>query len=148
MKSRFVVLPLFLALLAGPSYAQQTLYGEICGTTAGSGFRYTSAGTTEDKHAVKATAGTLWSIMATNHAATVAFLRCENDTSANTTPGSETPEIDVAIPGSTTGAGFTAYFPRGFAFSTALTCWIVTGEADTDVAEVGANDVKLFYTFS
>ncbi len=109
--------------------------------------KYTSAGSTEDKHAVKASAGTLYSITATNTAATVAYIRCENDTSANTTAGSETPEIDLAIPGATTGAGITFSFPVGYSFSTALTCWVVTGAADTDVTEVAANAVKLLYTF-
>ena len=110
-------------------------------------YRYISVGTSEDKHTVKATAGTLFSISATNTAATVAFLRCENDTSANTTPGSETPELDLAIPGATTGAGFHLDFPLGFAFSNAWTCWVVTGVADTDVAEVGANVIKILYTY-
>jgi hypothetical protein len=110
-------------------------------------YRYISVGTSEDKHTVKATGGTIFSITATNSAATVAYLRCENDTSGNTTPGSETPELDLAIPGATTGAGFHLPFPLGFAFSAGWTCWIVTGVADTDVAEVGANVVKILYTY-
>jgi hypothetical protein len=105
-----------------------------------------SAGTTEDEHAVCTGPCTVYSITATNHNAAIAFLRCENDTAANTTPGSETVELDLAIPGSATGAGITFSFPVGATFSTALTCWVVTGEADTDVAEVAANDVKLLYT--
>ena len=105
-----------------------------------------SAGTTEDEHAVCTGPCTVYSVTATNHNAAIAFLRCENDTAANTTPGSETVELDLAIPGSATGAGITFSFPVGASFSTALTCWVVTGEADTDVAEVAVNDVKLFYT--
>lgn len=107
---------------------------------------YISVGTTEDKHTVKNTAGSLYSITATNTAATVSYLRCENDTSANTTAGSETPEFSIAIPGATTGGGFTQSFPLGFSF-TAWTCWIVKGAAVSDVAEVGANEVQIFYTF-
>lgn len=109
--------------------------------------KYTSAGATEDEHAVKATAGTLYSITVTNTNVAARYLRCENDTAANTTPGSETPELDLAIPGQTAGAGFTTTFPKGYRFSTALTCWTVTGAADTDVAEVAANEIKIFYTF-
>jgi hypothetical protein len=111
------------------------------------GLKYTSAGATEDEHAVKASAGTLYSITATNTNAAVRYIRCENDTAANTTPGSETPELDLAIPGATTGAGITFSFPVGFSFSTALTCWLVTGAADTDVAEVAANEIKVFYSY-
>jgi hypothetical protein len=112
-----------------------------------SSLKYTSVGATEDEHAVKASAGVLYSITTTNTNAAARYLRCENDTAANTTPGSETVELDLAIPGATTGAGFTTTFPKGWAFSTALTCWVVTGAADSDVAEVAANEIKIFYTF-
>lgn len=108
---------------------------------------YLSVGTTEDKHVVKASAGTLYSVSATNTNAAVRYLKCENDTSANTTVGSETPEFRMAIPGATTGAGFTMNLPVGYAFSNALTCWVVTGVADSDVTEVAANEIILFYTF-
>jgi hypothetical protein len=54
----------------------------------------------------------------------------------------------MAIPGATTGAGFTVNFgPMGLAFSTALTCWLVTGAAETDVAEVAANEINVNYTY-
>jgi hypothetical protein len=112
-----------------------------------SSLKYTSAGSTEDEHAVMTAPGTLYSITVTNTNAAARYLRCENDTAANTTPGSETVELDLAIPGATTGAGFTTTFPVGVNFSTALTCWTVTGAADTDVAEVAANEIKIFYTF-
>ena len=111
------------------------------------GLKYTSVGTTEDEHAVKATAGVLFSITATNTNADERYLRCANATAANTTPGTTTPIVDLAIPGNASGAGFTTSFPAGFAFSTALTCWTVTGAADTDVAEVAANEIKLLYTY-
>lgn len=111
------------------------------------GLKYTSVGTTEDEHQVKATAGVLYSITATNTNAEERYLRCANLTAANTTPGTSTPIIDLAIPGPATGGGLHATFPMGLTFSTALTCWIVTGAADTDVAEVAANEAKILYTF-
>jgi hypothetical protein len=116
-------------------------------TGGASTLKYTSVGTTEDEHAVCTGPCNVYSITATNHTSVGVFLRCENDTAANTTPGSETVELDLEIPGDSSGRGFSATFPVGASFSTALTCWIVTGEADTDVAEVGANDAKIFYTF-
>lgn len=116
--------------------------------TGASGYSYLSVGTTEDEHAVKASAGRLFSITATNTNAAVRYLKCENDTAANTAPGTDTPELRIAIPGATTGAGFTAHFgPAGFAFSNGLTCWLVTGAADSDVAEVAANEIMVFYTY-
>jgi hypothetical protein len=108
----------------------------------------TSAGSTEDEFEVKATAGVLTGGIVTNTAATVSYLKCSNLTAANTTPGTSTVIFGAAIPGQTIGAGFNLPIPPGgVTFSTALTCYLVKGAADTDVAEVGANEVKvnLFY---
>jgi len=107
-----------------------------------------SAGVTEDETAVKATSGTLYAVTATNTNAAVRYLKCENDTAAGTAPGTDTPEFRMAIPGATTGAGFTASFGDvGWTFSTALTCWLVTGAADSDVAEVAANEIMVNFLF-
>lgn len=108
----------------------------------------TSAGATEDEHEVKGSAGRLFSITATNTNAAVRYLRCANQVIGSTTPGTTTVFLGLAIPGATTGAGFTANFgPMGIAFSTGLTCWLVTGAADTDVAEVAANEIKVNYVY-
>jgi hypothetical protein len=108
----------------------------------------TSAGSTEDEHEIKATAGRLFSVTATNTNAAARYLRCYNLTAANTTPGTSTVFFGLAIPGATTGAGFTVPFgPAGIEFSTALTCTLTTGAADTDVAEVAANEIKLVYAY-
>lgn len=111
------------------------------------GFRYSSAGSTEDEHQIKGTAGTLYSLTATNTNANVRYIRCSNATSANTTPGSTTPIIDEAIPAATTGLGLHLTFPKGLTFSTALTCWLVTEADDTGVSEVAANEIKVLYTY-
>lgn len=116
-------------------------------TGGADGLSYISAGSTEDEHAVKATPGTLYSVTATNTNAAVRYLKCENDTAANTAPGTDTPELRIAIPGATTGAGFTVAIPSGYSFSVALTCWLVTGAADSDVAEVAANEIMVFYAY-
>jgi hypothetical protein len=111
-------------------------------------YRYISVGTSEDEHAVKATAGTIFSIYATNTAATVAFLKCEDDTAANTAPGTDVPEFSAAIPGAAVGGPpLNAVFPLGFAFVNAWTCWIVTTAPDAGVTEVAADVVHVFYTF-
>lgn len=117
-------------------------------TGGADGLSYISVGTTEDEHPVKTSAGTLYSITATNTNAAVRYLKCEADTAANTVPGTDTPELRIAIPGATAGAGITTNFgPSGWAFPNALTCWLVTGAADSDVAEVAANEIMLFYTY-
>jgi hypothetical protein len=109
--------------------------------------RYISVGTTEDEHAVCTAACTVYSIAVTNVNAAVRYLKCNNATAANTTPGTSVPEIDLAVPGATTGAGITLNFPVGMSFDTALTCWLVTGAAENDVAEVAANELKVLYSY-
>lgn len=107
----------------------------------------TSVGTTEDEHEIKATAGTLYSVLITNTNAAARYIRCYDLTAASTTPGTSTVFWGAAIPGATAGAGFTYSFPSGLTFATALTCAWTTGAADTDVAEVAANEIKATYTF-
>jgi hypothetical protein len=107
----------------------------------------TSAGSTEDEHEIKATAGILYSVLITNTNASARYIRCYNLTAANTTPGTSTVFWGAAIPGAATGAGFTYEFPSGLTFDTALTCAFTTGAADTDVAEVAANEIKATYTY-
>lgn len=142
-----VVAAVVVALgFGGLLVAQQPMvpYSGIAG--GANAVRYTSISSNEDKHVVKATPGTLYAIIATNTNAAARYLRCENDTSANTSPGAETPELDLAIPGDTAGSGFVIPMGGvGWKFSTALTCWTVTGAADTDQTEVAANEIKLLY---
>lgn len=107
-----------------------------------------SVGTTEDEHQVKGSAGRLFSINVTNTNAAVRYLRCADQVAASTTPGTTTVWYGMAIPGATTGGGYTANFgPNGAAFSTGLTCWLVTGAAESDVAEVAANEINVNYTY-
>lgn len=118
---------------------------------------YVSAGATEDEHAVCTAACTIYSIMVSNINAAARYLRCNNDTAANTAPGSETLTTNggggtlvftSAIPGNTAAAGFAVPIPvAGIAFSTAATCWLVTGAAITDVAEVAANEIQVNYSY-
>lgn len=116
--------------------------------TGASMYHRISVGTTEDEHEVKASAGRLFSISVTNTNAAARYLRCANQVAASTTPGTTTVWYGMAIPAATTGAGFTVNFgPAGVAFSTGLTCWFVTGAAETDVAEVAANEINANYTY-
>jgi hypothetical protein len=128
--------------------AWYTLNGAAVTVPGGASVHYrTAAGTTEDEHEIKATAGTLYSVLITNTNAAVRYIRCYNLTAANTTPGTSTVFWGAAVPGATTGAGFVYSFPSGLTFDTALTCAWTTGAADTDVAEVAANEIKATYTY-
>lgn len=107
-----------------------------------------SVGTTEDEHEIKGSAGRLFAINVTNTNAAVRYLRCANQVAASTTPGTTSVFYGMAIPAATTGAGYTTSFgPKGIAFSTGLTCWLVTGAAETDVAEVAANEINVNYVY-
>lgn len=103
----------------------------------------------DDETAICTGPCTVYSIIATNHAAAQAYLRCENDTAANTTPGSETRsdgEFDIEIPGNTAGAGYAISFPVGVSYATALTCWLATGEASSDATDPGQDDVRVVFS--
>lgn len=106
-----------------------------------------SVGTTEDEHAVCTAACTLYSIAATNTNAAVRYLKCFDNVAASTTPGTSTPILRMAVPGAATGGGFTITYPVGISFTTGLTCWLVTGAADSDVAEVAANELMVNYSY-
>jgi len=116
------------------------------GTTGGAlPYRYISVGSTEDKHAVCTAACTVYSITATNANAAIRYLKCFNNVAASTTPGTSTPDLDLAIPAN--GIPLSIPLPVGTSFSTALTCWLVTGAAENDVAEVAANELKVLYSY-
>jgi hypothetical protein len=89
---------------------------------------------------VKATAGQVYWIQATNVNAAVAYLKFYNDTAANIDE-TDTPVLRLAIPGATTGGGFTTSFPVGAVFSTAIVYRITTAVADNSTAAIAANEV-------
>ena len=91
---------------------------------------------------VKATAGQVYWIHATNVSAAVAYLKFYNDTAANIDE-TDTPVLRFAIPGATTGGGFTTSFPVGAVFSTAIVYRTTTAVADNSTAAVGANELLI-----
>jgi len=115
-----------------------------CQGAAKSSDRYISVGSTEDEHQIKATAGTLCSIIARNaHASANAFVKCTNLTAANTTPGSSAIVFEFLVQfGQTSGI---ANIDQPF--STAITCYIVLSKTDAAVDEVAANDVEYTVTY-
>lgn len=105
---------------------------------------YISTGSTEDEHQIKATSGVLRGMNARNtHASTAAFIRCTNATAAGTTPGSTTIIYELMVPA---GPGATNDRNVNLAFASALTCYIVTGEAANNTDEVASGDVAYSIT--
>lgn len=138
-------LRLMTSQLAAIQTAVELIDNDQTGATM---FHRISVGTTEDEHEVKGSAGRLFSINVTNTNAAVRYLRCADQVAASTTPGTTAVWYGMAIPGNTTGAGYTTTFgTSGAAFATGLTCWLVTGAAESDVAEVAANEINVNYTY-
>jgi hypothetical protein len=96
----------------------------------------------ESEEEVKATAGTVYSILAFNRTAAPLYLKFYNLTAANTTVGTSTPVITLVVPANadSDGAGFTHSVAQGYAFDTAISAAVTTGVADADTGAPGAND--------
>lgn len=95
---------------------------------------------------VKASAGTLYTLIVTNLNAAVRYLKVYNSTSV--TVGTTTPTWTFAIPASTTGAGFNVPIPAcGIAFGTGICLGMTTGVADNDTGAVAANEIIANYAY-
>lgn len=95
---------------------------------------------------VKASAGTLYTLVVMNLNAAVRYLKVYNSTSV--TVGTTTPTWTFAIPASTTGAGFSVPIPAcGIAFGTGICLGLTTGIADNDTGAVAANEILVDYAY-
>lgn len=103
-------------------------------------YSYLSTGASDDATVVKASAGTLYTLVLTNTNAAVRYVKFYNKATA---PGTgDTPVLRIAVPGSTTGGGVAVPIPpQGIAFSTGISFRMVTGVADNDGTDVAANEV-------
>ena len=97
----------------------------------------------ETEEAVKASAGTLYTLYAFNATAAPLYLKFYNGTVGDVVVGTTTPVLTLPIPGldSLDGAGFIWTIPQGLAFSAAITVAATTGLADNDTGAPAANAV-------
>ncbi len=92
---------------------------------------------------VKASAGQVYTILATNLNAAVRYLKLYNKASSPTV-GTDTPVMTLAIPGNTAGAGFVLDTGgMGIAFATGIALALTTGVADSDNTGVAANEIVI-----
>lgn len=114
----------------------------IQGRTTGGLSIFRSIDLDETEEEVKATAGTVYSILAFNRTAAPLYLKFYNATAANVTVGTTTPVITLVVPANadSDGAGFTHSVAQGYAFDTAICAAATTGVADADTGAPGAND--------
>jgi hypothetical protein len=98
----------------------------------------------ESEEEIKATAGCLYGVWVTNTATSTRFVKFYNLTAANTTVGSSTPVITIAIPGNSSD-DVTGLFSstHGIMFDTAISAAATTAVADADTGAPGANEVIL-----
>ena len=92
---------------------------------------------------VKGTAGTLYSVTASNINAAVRYLKLYN--SATVTVGTTTPAITIAIPAG--GAISYDLGAVGMRFGAGICLAMTTGAADSDVGAVAANEIKSMVSF-
>lgn len=90
---------------------------------------------------VKASAGQVYTIIATNINAAVRYLKLYNKASAPTV-GTDTPVLTIAIPGNAAGAGIVIDTGGiGAEFATGIALALTTGAADSDTGAVAANEI-------
>lgn len=124
--------------------ATQPVSGTISNTpTTPTPSNITSAATT-NATSVKATAGTVYSLVASNTGAAAAFLKLYNKASAPTV-GTDVPVLTISIP-----AGGTVTIPfgaTGHRFTTGIALAITNLAADSDTTAVAASQVKVLTAY-
>lgn len=90
---------------------------------------------------LKASAGQLYMVTASNINASARYLKFYNKASSPTV-GTDTPVLTFLIPGNASGAGTNIPVPdTGLAFGTGIAYAITTGATDADTGAVAANDI-------
>jgi hypothetical protein len=112
--------------------------------TAGGLSIFRSIDLDESEEDVKTSAGQVYSMWVSNMATSTRFVKFYNLTAANTTVGSSTPVITIAIPGNASD-DVTGFFggQYGISFDTAICVAATTGIADADTGAPGANEVAI-----
>jgi hypothetical protein len=112
--------------------------------TAGGLTIFRSIDLDESEEEIKATAGCVYGVWVSNMATSTRFVKFYNLTAANTTVGSSTPVITIAVPGNASD-DVTGLFAstHGIMFDTAICAAATTAIADADTGAPGANEVIL-----
>lgn len=105
-----------------------------------------SAGST-NATVIKASAGTLGYLAASNVNAAVRYLKLYNKATAPTV-GTDVPVATFVIPGSTTGGGTNIPLPpQGIAFSTGISFALTTEATDAGTTGISANETVVNYGY-
>ena len=104
----------------------------------------------ESEEEVKASAGKIYWIHATNLSASLRYLKVYNNTAAGVTVGTTVPDLTFPLPtqGDTNGISFDLEIPNGITMDTGITVAATTGIADNDSGAPGANEVVVNIGYS
>lgn len=92
---------------------------------------------------VKASAGTLYSISASNTSASIRYLKLYNKSSAPSV-GTDVPVLTIVLPASGVGSTVPVVFGTlGMRFNAGIALALTAGAADSDTTGVGAGEVKV-----
>lgn len=102
-----------------------------------------SSAATTNATSVKGSPGVLYNLVVMNENAAARFIKFYDKASAPTV-GTDTPALRFAIPGATTGGGFSVNFgPQGLAFAAGIAYALVTGAADANAGAVAADEIQV-----
>ena len=117
------------------------------GDTATLPFRLISAAST-NATSVKASAGTITTIVAVNISeTTVSYLKIYDKATAPTV-GTDVPVMTIPIPTNIQGAGIVIPIPNGVTFSNGIAIAVTGGVADSDTTAVLADEVVINLTYA
>jgi hypothetical protein len=117
-----------------------TSAGTVINTPVTPSTTFTNSAATNNAAVLKASAGTVWSVLGFNAGASPCYVKFYNRTTAPTV-GTDVPVMVIPIP--PTGSPDPVVPATGIRFATGIAIAIVTGAADTDNTAVAASQVKL-----
>ena len=112
---------------------------------AQTGVTFTNSLATTNATSTKASAGTVWSIHASNINAAACYLKLYNKTSAPTV-GTDVPVLTIPLPpGAVTQIDGGS---NGIRFGTGIAWAVTTAAADSDTGAVAANEIKVAIAYT
>lgn len=109
-------------------------------TAGGLSMSKTVSAASTNATSLKASAGKIYSIQASNVNAAARYLKLYNKSSAPTV-GTDTPVKTLIIPGNTAGAGTNIVFPTGIEFATGIAFALTTEATDAGTTGVAASEI-------
>jgi hypothetical protein len=113
--------------------------GLIPRTSGGCSASKTISAATTNATSVKASAGQVFGIVASNVNAAARYLKLYDKASAPTV-GTDVPVLTLILPGATTGGGIVLNFPVGVAFANGIAFAVTSGAADSDTGAISASE--------